>query len=151
MNLSSHVYLALLAHAATEGVRTGRIEPAAANSNLMKPHKKFLFDASLGAIPIRVSVGDWRFDEARIAVVGWPTPEADEWINCMTARAVAGDVTAIGYLERRDGRLMLSSPLDPPVFFQKHREAALLALPLPSDASDPLQLYPRYLRFGSVT
>lgn len=99
---------------------------------------------------MRVWISDWRFEEARIAVAAWPTYDVDEWIDCMTAKARAGDVTAIGCLERRNGRVMLSNPFDPLVFIRQRRKVELRALPMPSDASDPLQLYPRYLRFGSA-
>ena len=150
MNLPSHAFCCLLAHGANEGIRTGRFDPIAPSGDPSAPRTSVRFDAQIGSIPMRVSISDWRLEEASISVAAWPTPDVDEWIDCMTAKAAAGDVTAIGYLERRDGRMKLSNPFAPAVFMRKHRIPALLGLPMPSDASDPLQLYPRYLSFGSA-
>ncbi|MEH3037346.1 MAG: hypothetical protein PGN23_12815 [Sphingomonas adhaesiva] len=150
MNLRSHAFLALLAHAANEGIRTGRFDPAAPNRNPIEPRTSVLFDAPLGSVPMRVSMSDWRFDEARIAVSAWPMPDVDRWVEAVNAKALAGDVTAIGNLERKNGRLMLFNPFDPLVFMRQNRRAALLALPMPSETADPLRLYPRYLSFAAA-
>lgn len=151
MNLRSHVFLTFLTHAATEGIRASQYDPAAPNCEPTQRRTSVLFDAPFGSIPMRVSIGDWRFDEARIAVAAWPTGEADKWIDCITANGLAGDATAIGYLERRkDGRLMLSNPFEPLVFMRPHRRSALSAMPMPTDATDPLRLYPRYLNIASA-
>lgn len=150
MNLRSHIFLALLADAANEGIRTGRFDLAAPNRDPIEPRTSVLFDAPLGSIPMRVSMSDWRFDEARIAVSAWPTPDVDRWVETVNAKALAGDVTAIGYLERKNGRLMLSNPFDPLVFMRHNRRSALQALTAPSDAADPLRLYPRYLSFAAA-
>lgn len=150
MNLPTHAFCCLLAHGANEGIRTGRFDPVAPSSNPSQPRTSVLFDAQIGPIPMRVSISDWRFDEARIAIAAWPTTDVDEWIDCITAKTLAGDATAIGYLERRNERVTLSVPFSPPVFIRKNRKAALLALPMSGDVSDPYFLYPRYFRFGSA-
>lgn len=150
MNLRSHAFLALIAHAANEGIRTSRFDPAAPNCNPMDAPTSVLFDAPLGSIPMRVSMGGWRADEARIAVAAWPTPDVDQWIAAMNAKTLAGDVTAIGYLERRNSRLILSNPFEPLMFVRQSRMNALKMLPMPDDAADPLQLYPRYLSYAAA-
>lgn len=151
MNLRSHAYLALLAHAANEGMRTGRIDPAAANRDSMDTPASVHFDAPLGSIPMRASIGAWRSDEARIAVAAWPTPDVDRWAEAFRANGLAGDVTAIGYLVRgANGRLRLSDPFEPIFFMRQSRRAALQSLPPPRDGADPLQLYPRYLSYAAA-
>lgn len=150
MNLRSHAFLALLAHAANEGIRTGRFDPAAPDRDPMDPPTSVLFDAPLGSIPMRVSMTGWRADEARIAVAAWPTSEVDRWVAAMNAKALAGDVTAIGYLERKNGRLLLSNSFDPLMFIRKNRMDALKMLPMPDDAADPFQLYPRHLSYAAA-
>ena len=148
MNLRSNAYLALLGHAATIAIATGRLDPLAPNRDPMEPPTSILFDAPLGSIPMRVSMGGWRTDEARIAVAAWPTPDVDQWVAAMNARTLAGDVTAIGYLERKNGRLMLSNPFDPLMFIRRDRIDAIKMLPMPDDAADPFHLYPRYLSYA---
>lgn len=150
MKLRSHAFLALLAHAANEGIRSGRFDPAAPNRDPTNATTSVLFDARLGAIPMRVSMGDWRADEARIAVAAWPTPDVDQWIAAMNAKTLAGDVTAIGYVERKKGRLMLSSPFDPIMFIRQSRVDALKMLSKPDGATDPFRLYPRYLSYAAA-
>jgi hypothetical protein len=151
VNLRSHVYLALLAHAANEAIRTGRFDPTAPNGDTMNLLTSVHFDAPLGSIPMRASIGAWRSDEARIAIAAWPTPDVDRWVEAFRANGLAGDVTAIGYLVREaDGRLRLSNPFEPIFFMRQSRRAALQALPAPSDAADPLQLYPRYLSYAAA-
>ena len=151
MNLRSHAYLALLAHAANEGIRTGCFDPAAPNRDPIDPPASIHFDAPLGSILMRASIGAWRSDEARIAVAAWPTPDVDRWVEAFRASGLAGDVTAIGYLIRgKNGRLRLSDPFEPIFFMRQSRRAALQALPSPSDGPDPLQLYPRYLSYAAA-
>lgn len=151
MNLRSHAYLALLAHAANEGIRSGQFDPATANRDPMDTPASVHFDAPLGSIPMRASIGAWRSDEARIAVAAWPTPDADRWVEVFRANGLAGDATAIGYLVRgSNDRLRLSDPFQPIFFMRQSRRSALQALPAPSDAADPLQLYPRYLSYAAA-
>ena len=152
MKLRSHAYLALLGHAATVAIETGRLDPLAPNREPMDPPTSVLLDAPLGSIPMRVSLSGWRANEARIAIAAWPTPDVDQWVAAMNAKALAGDVTAIGYVERTNGRLrlMLSSPFDPLMFIRRDRMDALKMLPRPDDAADPFQLYPRYLSYAAA-
>ena len=151
MNLRSHAYLALLAHAANEGIRTGWFDPTASDRNPMDPPMSVHFDAPLGSIPMRASIGGWRSDEARIAVAAGPPNDADRWDEAVRANGLAGDATAIGYLVRgANSRLRLSDPFEPTFFMRQSRRAALLALPAPSNAADPLQLYPRYLSYAAA-
>ena len=151
MNLRSHAYIALLANAANESIRTGRFDPTVPNRDPMDPLTSVHFDAPLGSIPMRASIGAWRSDEARIAIAAWPTPDVDRWVEAFRANGLAGDVTAIGYLVRgTNGRLRLSDPFEPTFFMRESRRAALQALPAPSDAADPLQLYPRYLSYAAA-
>lgn len=151
MNLRSHAFLALLAHAANEGFRTGRFDPAAPNCDPIARRTSVLFDAPLGSLPMRVCIGDWRFDEARISIAVRPTVEVDRWVAAYGAREAAGDVTANGRITRMEnGRLWLSDPFNPNVFMQKTQRAAMQALPMPSISADPLQLYPRYLSYDAA-
>ena len=150
MNLHSHTYLALLGHAATVAITTGRLDPLVPNRDPMDLPTSVLFEAPLGSIPVRVSLTGWRADEARIAVAAWPQPNADHWIAAVNAKGLAGDVTAIGYVERRNGRLTLSNPLDPIMFIRRNRTDALKMLPVPDNAADPFQLYLRYLSYSAV-
>lgn len=151
MNDRSHAFLTLITAAATEGIRTGRCDPSAPNCNPSEPRTSVLFDVALGSIPLRVCMGGWRFDEARIAVAAWPTPEVDQWVEAFGANELAGDVTAIGYLTRSDaGQLRLSDPFEPTIFIRRPRLVAMKALAVPTDATDPLQLYPRYLSYAAA-
>lgn len=150
MNLRSHAYLALLGHAATVAISTGRLDPLAPNRDPMDPPTSVLFDAPLGSIPMRVNLSGWHADEARIAVAAWPTPDVDQWVAAMNAKTLAGDVTAIGYVERKNGRLMLSNPFDPLMFIRRDRMDSLKIVPMPGDAADPFQLYPRYLSYAAA-
>jgi hypothetical protein len=151
MNHRSHAFLALIAAAATEGIRTGRCDPSAPNRNPVEPRTAVLFDAALGSIPLRVCMGGWRFDEARLAVAAWPTAEVDRWVEAFGANELAGDVTTIGYLTRSDtGQLRLSDPFEPIIFIRRTRLDAMKALAAPTDATDPLQLYPRYLSYAAA-
>ncbi len=146
MSPRSHASLALLTHAANAGIRSGRLDPRNLNSDPIEPRRSVLFDAPLGSIPMRVAVGGWRFDEIRIAVAAWPTSDVDQWIEACRANELAGQVTAIGYLTRgAEGRLRLGNPFDPMIYIRRDRREAMQALPVPTDAADPLQLYPRYL------
>jgi len=149
MNVRTHAYISLLSAAGNEAVRTGYCDPLAPNSDPLAPRKSVLFDATLGCIPLRVWIGNWRFDETRFAVAAWPTPDVDQHIEAFGAKELAGDVTAVGYLTRSiDGGLRLSDPLNPTLFLRRDRIAAMQALPAPDDVADPLQLYPRYLSYA---
>lgn len=151
MNQRPHIALVLLAHAANEGIRAGHFDPAAPNLNPIEPRTSVLFEAPIGSIPMRVSIGAWRFDEARVAVAAWPTLEVDQWIERFGAKELAGDVTAIGYLTRvAGGRLRLADPFDPVIYIRQRRLAAMRMLSTPSDAADPLQLYPRFLSHAAA-
>lgn len=151
MNYRSHAFLALLTAAANAAIQTGRCDPLARNRNPLEVCTSVLFDATLGSIPLRICMGDWRFDEVRLAVAAWTTPEADQWVEAFGANELAGDVTAIGYLTRAGtSRLRLSDPFEPTIFIRRDRLAAMRALPAPDDAADPLQLYPRYLSYAAA-
>ncbi|HEX8300993.1 hypothetical protein [Sphingomonas sp.] len=151
MNHRSHAFLALLAAAANEAIRTGRCDPLAPNRDPLGARTSALFDATLGSIPLRVCMSDWRSDETRFAVVAWPTREVDQWVEAFGANELAGDVTAIGYLIRAGtGRLRLSDPFEPTVFMRRDRVLLMKSLPAPDDAADPFQLYPRYLSYAAA-
>lgn len=150
MNHRSHAFLVLLSAAATAGIRTGRCDPRAPNRGPLEVRTSVLFDAEVGLIPLRVWMSDWRSDEIRIVVAAWPAPDVDEWIGVSGAKGLAGDVTAIGYLTRDNGRLRLANPLDPTIFIRRTRLAPMKTLPVPDDASDPLFLYPRYLSYAAA-
>ena len=150
MNYRSHAFLALLSHAANEGVRTGCFDPKGPNGNPNDPRPTTLFSANLGgAVPMRVFIADWRFDEARIVVAAWPTAQVDRWIEASGAKALAGDVVASGWLERHS-HLLLVNALDPAVFIRHDRMATVRALSVPSEDADPLGLYPRQLRYAAA-
>ena len=145
MHHRSHTFLTLIAAGANEGIRTGRCDPSAPDCDPIEPRTSVLFSAVLGSIPLRVCIGGWRFDEARVAVAAWPTAEVDQWVEAFGANELAGDVTAIGYLTRSNtGHLRLSNPFEPIVFIRQTRLPAMKALAAPADATDPLQLYPSY-------
>jgi len=149
VNYRSHAYLAVLTAAANEGIQTGLCDPLAPNLDPLAPRASVLFNATLGSIPLRVNMGDWRFDETRFAVAAWPTPEVDRWVEAFGANELAGEVTAVGYLTRSStGRLRLSDPFEPTIFIRRDRLAVMKALPAPDDMADPLQLYPRYLSYA---
>lgn len=151
MNYRSHAFLALLTAAANEAIRTGRCDPLAPNRDPLDARASVLFDATTSSIPLRVCLGDWRSDEARLAVAGWPTPDVDRWVEAFGANELAGDVTAIGYLTRTaTGQLRLSDPFGPTIFIRRDRSVVLKALPVPDDVSDPLLLYPRYLSYAAA-
>lgn len=151
MTLRPHASLALLSHAVNESVRTGVLDLKAANRAPLEQSTSVLFGTSLGSIPLRVAVGEWRFDEVRIAVAAWPTPDVDHWLEVSRANERAGKVASIGYLARSDrGRLRLVSPLDPSIYIHSSCKLALQAIPVPDDASDPLRLYPRYLNYAAA-
>jgi hypothetical protein len=148
VNYRSHAYLALLTAAANEAIRTGRCDSLAPNLGPLDQRSTVLFDATLGSIPLRVCMGNWRSDETRFAVAAWPTPEVDRWIEAFGANELAGDVTALGYLTRSPAdRLRLSDPFEPTIFMRRDRLAVMKALPAPDDVADPLQLYPPYLSY----
>ncbi len=149
MNYRSHAFLALLAHAVNEAFRTGRFDPAAPNRDPMQSRSSVLLDAPLGSVPMRAWIGDWRFDEARIVAAAWPTSDVDRWIEAGGAEELAGEVVASGWLERRS-QLRLVNVFEPSIFIRQNRVAAMRAAPLPSDAADPLQLYPRYLSYAAA-
>ncbi len=151
MNHRSHAFLALLTAAANEAIRTGQCDPLAPNRDPLDARTSVLFDATLASIPLRVCMGDWRSDEARFAVAAWPTPDVDQWLEAFGANELAGDVTAIGYLTRSEnGRLLLSDPFEPSILMRRNRLVVMKALSAPSDAADPLQLYPRYLSYAAA-
>lgn len=147
MNYRSHAFLALLAHATNEGFRTGRFDPAAPNRDPMRRRSSVLFDAPFGSMPLRVWISDWRFDEAHVVAAAWPTLDGNRWIEAGSAKELAGDVVASGWLER-GSHLRLANIFDPSIFIRQNRVAAMRALP--SDAADPLRLYPRYLSYAAA-
>lgn len=149
MNYRSHAFLALLAHATNEGFRTSRFDPVAPNRDPMQPRSSVLFDAPFGSMPMRACISDWRFDEAHIVAAAWPTPDVDRWIEAGGAKELAGDVVASGWLER-GSHLRLVNIFEPSIFIRQNRVAAMRALPVPSDAADPLRLYPRYLSYAAA-
>ncbi len=151
MNHRSHAFLALLTAAANEAIGTGRCDLLAPNRAPLQARTSVLFDATIGAIPLRVCMSDWRSDEARLAVAAWPTPDVDQRLAAFGANDLAGDVTVIGDLTRDGiGRLRLSNPFEPTIFMRRSRLAAMKALPAPDDAADPLHLYPRYLSYAAA-
>ncbi|PZU11508.1 MAG: hypothetical protein DI605_00480 [Sphingomonas sp.] len=108
-----------------------------------------LFDAPLGAIPIRAWIADWRFDEARVVVAAWPTLDVDRWIEAAGADELAGEVFARGWLER-GSRLRLVNVFEPSIFMRQSRIATMKGLPVPDEVCDPLGLYPSYLRHAAA-
>lgn len=152
MNYRSHAYLALLSAAVNEAFRAGHCNPLAPNRDPLDPRTSVLFDATLGSIPLRVCMGNWRSDEMRLAVAAWPTPDVDQWVEAFGAKELAGDATAVGYLTRAGtSRLSLSDPFEPAIFMRRNRLAEMKALPAPDDAADPLQIYPRYLSYAGTS
>ena len=151
MNYFSHAYLNILAAAVTEGIHSGHFDPVAPNRDPLDPRTSVLFDARLGSIPLRVCVGDWRFDEARVSVAAWPTPDVDQWVGAFGAKQLAGEVTATGYLNRAStGRLRLSDPFEPTIFMRRDRSAIMKGIPAPDDVADPFRLYPRMMSYAAA-
>lgn len=149
MKYRSHAFLALLAHAVNEGYRTGRFDPDAPNCNPIEPRSSVLFDAPLGSVPMRVWISDWRFNEARVVAAASPTPNVDRWIAAGGAKGLAGEVVATGWLER-GSHLRLVNVFEPSIFIRQNRVTEMRALPIPSEAADPLRLYPRYLSYAAA-
>lgn len=149
MNYRTHARLSLIVHAANEGYRTGRFDPHARNRDPLEPRSSVLYDASIGSIPMRVWLRDWRFDETRIVVAAWSTPDGDRWIESGNAKGLAGEVVASGYLAR-GSRLRVINVFEPSIFIRQQRVAAMRALPVPSEAADPLRLYPSCLRYADA-
>lgn len=146
MNHRSHAFLTLASHAVNEAVRRGLFDPASPNGDPRKRRSSVLFSTSLNdLIPMRVFIADWQSDEARVIVAAWPSLSVDDWIEVSRANGRAGEVVASGWLERHSHLLLVNS-LDPTLFVQGARVAALKALPEPKEIADPLGLYPRRLR-----
>ena len=150
MNQRSHIWLTLLAHVTNEGVRKGLIDLPAPNREPSEERNSVLFDAPLRGVPIRARFTEWRFDEARVSLVAWPSVEVDRWCVASNPKHEAGEVTASGCLDRSGRSLKFQEPFNPSVFISKHRRAELLTLPKLTDLEDSLNLYPRYLSLSSA-
>jgi hypothetical protein len=149
MNHTSHAFLALLSHAANVGFRTNLFDPGAPNGHPLEARSSVMFDAPIESVPVRAWISDWRYDEARIVAAAWPTAEVDRWIAVGGANALAGEVVASGWLERGT-QLRLVNIFEPSVFIQTNRLAAMRGLAAPSEAADPLRLYPPYLSYDAA-
>lgn len=149
--MSTHAQIALkvLTHAVTAGLAANHFDPKGPNCAPMEPRTPQLFDAMLDGMPLRVWINGWRNNETRVTVVANPTSDVDQWISSGNAGRLAGDVVITGYLER-DGSLRFVDTADLRVSATKQSLAKLKVLPAPSEAADPLRLYPRYLRHAAA-
>ena len=58
---------------------------------------------SVGDTPAIAALIDIGYDEISVHAALWPTPEVERWISVINPDLLAGEVEAIGWLERRDG------------------------------------------------
>jgi hypothetical protein len=69
-----------------------------------------VYGFTIADIPAIAHVRDCGYDELSIHVALWPTPDARERIMVANIRGRAGDVVAVGWLERRRGKWLQTLP-----------------------------------------
>jgi len=145
MNTTSQIALKVLTHAVNAGFAVKQFDPHGPNRAPMEPRNPRIFDANLEGIPLRVWIDEWRFDETRVSVAGYPTPDVDRWIACSDPRRLAGQFVVSAYIER-NGRPRFVDTANLKISATRQSLAKLKELPVPTEVADPLQLYPQYLR-----
>lgn len=117
------------------GIDQGLFTPRAGENSWPAPDPRYGDDGrtyrfSVGEIPGVAYVHDAGFDELSIHVALWPTADGERRIRVVNADFQAGDLTASGWLERRDGAWLQVSDSAPHFRSRKMRldEAASLVI-----------------------
>jgi hypothetical protein len=108
------------------GIDHGLFTPRPGENNWPAPDPKYgdvgrTYRFTIEDIPGIAYVQDAGFDELSVHVALWPTPDGERWIRVVNADFQAGDLTASGWLERRDGAWLQASDSSPHFRCRKQR------------------------------
>lgn len=100
------------------GIDFGLFTPRPGENNWPAPDPRYgdvgrTYRFSVGDIPGVAYIHDAGFDELSIHVALWPTADGERWIRVVNADFKAGDLTASGWLERRDGAWLQANDSSP--------------------------------------